>query len=199
MNHFAWIFWMMVASIATTSHAATTTDVICSYAPSQNAAVNRISASVGGAGAGAAAILQAAGMTAVTHSSGAYILTSSGGYVAGTMGGAVLAPVLISASVVVAGAAVVVELSCAPKNHPNAIRAVKNFGEEFNKALVAANSRAIDVRVDAGKAIGKANDKAIDYRDAGIERIRGVNNEAIEFRDSASRIFAKGQLTSMLH
>nr|WP_294840264.1 hypothetical protein [uncultured Methylotenera sp.] len=180
--------------IATTSQAAITTDVVCSFAPSQNAAINRIASGVGGAGAGAAAILQSVGMTAVTHSSGAYILTGSGGYVAGTLGGAVVAPALMTASVIVGGAAVVVELSCAPVNHPEAIKSVKKFGSEFNKALVAANERAIDIRDSTGKSIRNANDKAMSIRDAGIKKISSVNDEAIEFRDSASRLIAKGTL-----
>jgi hypothetical protein len=162
------------------------TDVVCSYAPSQNAAINRITAGVGGAGAGVAAILQAAGMSAVVHSSGAYILTSSGGYVAGTMGGAVLAPVLITASVLVGGTAVLVELTCSPKNHPDAMNAVTKFSKKFNEAMIATNVKAIDVRDRAGETIHKANGKAIDMRD-------GANDKAIEFRDSASRLYAKGK------
>ncbi len=191
MRHFTWFFGMVVVMIATTSQAAITTDVVCSYAPSQNAAINRIAAGVGGAGAGVAAILQSVGMTAVAHSSGTYILTSSGGYVAGTLGGAVVAPVLMTASVVVGGAAVIVELSCAPVNHPDAIKSVKKFGSEFNKALVVANERAIDIRDSTGRSMRNANDKAIDIRDAGIKKI---NDEAIEFRDSASRLIARGTL-----
>lgn len=149
--------------------AATTTDVICSYAPSQNAAVNRITAGLGGAGAGVAAILEAAGMTAVAHSSGAYIITGSGGYIAGTIGSAVLAPILITTSVAVAGAAVTVELSCVPKNHPKAIDAIEKYQKEFEKAMI------------------KANNKAIDIRDA-------ATNKAIEFKDSASQLIARGKV-----
>jgi hypothetical protein len=153
-------------SIAIQAQAATT-DVICSYAPSQNAAVNRISAGLGGAGAGVAAMLEAAGMTAVAHSSGAYIITGSGGYIAGTLGSAVLAPILITTSVVVAGAAVTVELSCVPKNHPKAINIIEKYRNEFEKALI------------------KANNKAINIRDA-------ASDKAIEFKDSAARLIARG-------
>ena len=63
-------------------------DVVCSYAPSQSDTVSHISAVAGGSAATAAAIAQAAGLTAVLHSSGAYIFTGSAGYLAGTMGAA---------------------------------------------------------------------------------------------------------------
>ena len=164
------------------------TDVVCSYAPSQNTAINRVVSGVGGAGAGAAAILEAAGISIVSHSAGGYILTGSGGYIAGTMTGVALAPALITASVLVAGTAVVVELSCAPKNHPSAVSAVKKYNAEFKKAMVDANAKAVTVRENAGKSVRKANEKAIDIRDA-------ANDKAIEFRDSASRIYAKGTLS----
>lgn len=99
----------------------TRTKVICAYAPSQHAAVNRISSAVAGAGAGAAVTLQAVGLTVVPHVSGAYILTGAGGYVAGTMAGATVAATAIPVTVVVGGAAIAVELICAPVNHPNLV------------------------------------------------------------------------------
>lgn len=162
-----------------------TTDVICSYAPSQNASVNRIASAVGGAGVGAVAILEAAGISIVTHSAGGYILTGSGGYIAGTMTGVALAPALITASVLVGGTAVLVELTCAPVNHPTAVLAVEKYNAEFNKAMRNANAKAITVRDNTIKTARKANEQAIDVRDA-------ANDKAIEFRDSAKRLFAKG-------
>jgi len=191
MKFLVGIFGLIAMMVTNVTQATTTTDVICSYAPSQNVAINRITSGVGGAGAGVAALLQATGMSAVAHSSGAYILTSSGGYVAGTLGGAVVAPVLITASVLVGGTAVVVELSCAPVNHPEAIKSVKKFGSEFNKALVAVNAKAIDIRDSTGKSIRSANDKAIDVRNA-------ANGRVIEFRDEVSHlIFAKSVNTGI--
>ena len=73
--------------LAETAHAQPVGDLVCSYAPSQSEMVSRISGAAGGAGVTAAAITQATGLTAVVHSSGAYIFTGSGGYVAGTLGG----------------------------------------------------------------------------------------------------------------
>jgi hypothetical protein len=169
-----------------------TTDVVCSYAPSQNPVVNRITAGLGGVGTGAAAILQAAGLTAVTHSSGAYILTGAGGYVAGTIGAAIVAPVLITASVVVAGTAVTLELTCAPKNHPEAVKKVRQITDEFNKSVRSVNGKAIDLRDGAMKSINELNDRAIDTRNATAKNIWDANERAIEFRDSTARRIAAG-------
>lgn len=168
---------------ATASHAQVSTDVVCSYAPSQSVVVNRIASGVGGAGAGAATILQAAGLTAVSHSAGGYIFTGAGGYVAGTLGYAIVAPVLITASVVVGGTAIVLELSCAPKNHPDAVNKVKGMTAEFIKALRSYNDKAVDIRDAAGTKISQLNEKAIVARDAA----------AIEFSDSTEQLYAKGK------
>ncbi len=106
------------------AYAETRTDVICAYAPSQSAAVNKISYAVSGAGAGALVTLQAAGLTVVPHVSGSYILTGAGGYVAGTMAGATAAAFAIPATVAVGGSAIAIELMCAPKNHPGLVSKV---------------------------------------------------------------------------
>lgn len=172
-----------MALAAMTSQAQTTTDVVCSYAPSQSAAVNRITAGVGGAGAGAAAILEATGLTLVAHSSGGYILTGAGGYVAGTLLSPLVVPVLITASVVVAGGVIAVELSCAPKNHPDAINKVKALTAEFSRAVLSANDKAVIIRDNTGKEIRRLNNRAIDVRDAAI----------IEARDGASQLYARGR------
>lgn len=111
----------LICSILVTLAAATAyadTDVICTYAPSQDSAVNRIAGIAAGAGAGAQAVLTATGLTVVSHSSGVAILTGAAGYVSGTMAGATAAAVLIPATIFVGTAAVTVELACAPKNHP---------------------------------------------------------------------------------
>lgn len=100
------------------------TDVICAYAPSQSAAVNRISASIVSAGTGAAVTLKAAGLAVVPHVAGGHILTGAGGYVAGTMAGASAVATVLPATVFVGGVAIAVELACAPKNHPNLVRKV---------------------------------------------------------------------------
>lgn len=175
-------------SYSTTSQARipneSTTEVICSYAPSQNASVNRIASAGAGAGAGAVAILEAVGISIVTHSAGGYILTGSGGYIAGTMGGLALAPALITASVLVGGTAVLVELTCAPVNHPTAVSAVKKYNAEFNKAMSKANTKVVIMRDSVLESARKANGKGIDVRTA-------ANDKAIEFRDNAKRLFAK--------
>jgi hypothetical protein len=183
-------FILLIASFQVKAN----TDVICSYAPSKSAVVSRISAGVGGAGAGAAAILQSAGLTVVAHSSGAYIFTGTGGYVAGTMGVAVVAPVIIIASVLVGGSAIALELTCLPKNHPDAIKKVDQFTAEFHRAVLSANDKGIDVRDATVNKIRESNNSAIDARKFAINKINSVNNEAIEFRDKTKALFAKGWL-----
>jgi len=165
---------------------ATTTDVICSYAPSQSSAAKAVTAAAGGVGAGVAAIMSAAGLTAVTHSSGAYILTGSGGYISGTLGGAAAAPFLTTVSVAVAGGAITLELSCAPKNHPDAVRAVKHYSDVF---LSETNGQLSEFQRRAVESVRNANDKAIDFRETAIDNARAANVKAIEYRDNAFGYF----------
>lgn len=184
---------LIAAAIALTtskSYAETTADVVCSYAPSQSAAVNRITAGTGGAGVGAATLLQATGLQFVMHSSGGYILTGAGGYVAGTLLSPLVVPTVVAATVIVSGTAIVVELSCAPKNHPDAIKSVKQITAEFNKAVRIANAKAIDVRDDAVSKIRELNEDGIVLRDRTLEKIKAANNRGIEIRDKTSPYFA---------
>lgn len=180
-----------IALAATTAQAKMTTEAMCSWAPSQFVVVDRITSAAGGAAAGAGTILQAAkskGLKFVEHSSGRFILTSRGGYVTGTLLATEtgIIPVVITVSVVVGGAAIALELWCAPVNHPDAVKKVKAITAEFQRALLSANSQAIDVRDATGKKIKELNNHAIDVRDAA----------AVEFRDGASQFFAKGKLLS---
>jgi len=142
------------------AQAESTADVVCSYAPSQSEVVKNISASAGGAGATALAITQATGLTAVTHSSGAYIFTGSSGYVAGTLGGAAAAPVIIGVSIAVGTAAGTVELLCTPKNHPEFTAKVMEASEEFVRRskthLGAASEKIAKVKQNAKPVISKA-------------------------------------------
>lgn len=199
-----------IALLGMNAEASERTDVICSYAPSQSAAVNRIADGFGGAGLGAVAILQATGMSAVLHSSGAYIFTGAGGYVAGTLGVAIVAPILITTSIVVGGSAIALELSCAPKNHPDSTKKMNEILAVFHKAALSANAKAIVVRDNAGKNIRTLNDHAIDVRDAAAnklrvtndhaidvrhataEKLRAANESAIEFRDRTTHFFSLG-------
>lgn len=181
---------LLLASVST---AYAGTEVICSYVPSQNAMVNRIASGLGGAAGGVAAIMQSAGISAVAHSSGGYILTSAGGYIAGTMGAAAAVPVLITTVVVVGGVAVTLELTCLPKNHPDSIRKVNEITAEFNRAIHVANNKAIDVRDGTTKQIRKLNDKGIDMREHAVQKVKAYNDDAIEFRDEAARLVAKGK------
>lgn len=150
----------LFAMAPTLAQAESTTDVVCSYAPSQSEVVKNISASAGGAGATALAITQATGLTAVVHSSGAYIFTGSSGYVAGTLGGAAAAPVIIGVSIAVGTAAGTVELLCTPKNHPEFTAKVMDASKEFVRRskiqLNTASDKISETRENAKPVISKA-------------------------------------------
>lgn len=184
---------LIAAAIALTtsiSHAATTADVVCFYAPSQSAAVKQITAGIGGAGVGAAALLQATGLQFVAHSSGGYILTGGGGYVTGTLLSPIVVPIVVAATVIAGGTAIVVELSCAPRNHPDAINSVKKITAEFNQAVRSANAKAVTVRDGSVNKILELNEDAIVVRDRALEKLKNTNNRGIEIRDRTSQYFA---------
>lgn len=150
----------LLSLASTFAQAESTTDVVCSYAPSQSEVVKNISASAGGAGATALAITQATGLTAVAHSSGAYIFTGSSGYVAGTLGGAAAAPIIIGVSIAVGTAAGTVELLCTPKNHPEFTAKVVEASEEFVRRskthLGTASDKITKAKENAKPVISKA-------------------------------------------
>lgn len=108
-------------------------DVVCSFAPSQSKTVVALSSAAGGAAATAAGIGSALGLTVVTHSSGALILSGSSGYIAGTIGAAAAGPVVVAVGAVVAGTAVSIELLCTPKNHPEGYKRVVDTAGEFGR------------------------------------------------------------------
>lgn len=176
-----------IAMMVSASHAETTTQIVCSYAPSQSAMVNRITAAAGGAGAGASAILSATGLQFVAHSGGGYILTGSGGYVAGTL---LSAATVVPAAIVTVAAGTgvfLIELSCAPLNHPKAVSRVKEVTAAFNEEVRAANENAIKKRDAAWKAMTELNEGAIVKRDAAITQAQEANQKAIVIRD---RVFS---------
>jgi hypothetical protein len=106
-------------------------NLVCSFAPSQSGVVASIAGVGGGMATAAAAVAKAAGLTAVLHSSGAYIFTGTGGYLAGSLGTAISGPVLIGVGVAIAGSAATVELLCVPKNHARWVETVELAAKEF--------------------------------------------------------------------
>jgi len=163
---------LALALASTYTQANSTTDVVCSYAPSQSEMVKNISASAGGAGATALAITQATGLTAVAHSSGAYIFTGSSGYVAGTLGGAAAAPVIIGVSIAVGTVAGTVELLCTRKNHPEFTAKVVDASEEF----VRRSKNHLDT---ASEEIAKAKENTKPV----------ISKATVVLKDSASNVF----------
>lgn len=105
--------------------------VICSYAPSQSNIVSHLGAAAGGSAIAAASVAKAAGLSAVLHSSGAYIFTGAGGYVAGTIGTAAALPAIVTVGVVAGGAVVTLELICASMTHPVLASRVKAAASEL--------------------------------------------------------------------
>lgn len=137
-----------------TSQKTGRAEIACAYAPSQSKLIAGTVGAAGGASATTAAIAQATGLTAVAHSSGAYILTGSGGYVAGTLGSAIAGPVIVGVGLVVGGAAVTVELLCAPTNHPHEVARVKQASAEFMRRY---NGYLKNMKQSAGSAGAKAS------------------------------------------
>lgn len=124
---------LILASSASQVNAAGS-EVICAYAPSQSAVVNRISGLISGAAGGTEITLVANGMQIVAHSSGGSILTGSGGYIAGTMTGATVATTMVTLGILVSGVVVTVELACAPKNHPELVKQVMDGAAEYQSS-----------------------------------------------------------------
>lgn len=147
--------------------APTASEIACSYAPSQSAVVSHLSGIAGGSAAAAAGVAKAAGLTAVMHSSGAYIFTGSAGYVAGTLGTAIVAPVLVGAGVVVGGSAATLELLCAPKNHPEFAAKIDSAATEFFSRSKASMDNTVPkaqaMAVELQKSALRTGNDAIDY------------------------------------
>ena len=156
----------IVAFSAEPMKSASRADVVCSYAPSQSNVVAGMSGVAGGAAATTAGIGAALGLTVVTHSSGALILSGSGGYIAGTLGTAIAAPVVISIGAFVGGVAVTVELLCAPKNHPDGYKKVVDAAQEFQRRTGSWIS-------DAKDGLKNSSTKAVIFSGVTISAMKG--------------------------
>lgn len=119
----------------------------------------------------------------VAHGNGGYILTGSGGYVAGTLLNPLVAPSVIAALVAVAGTVAVVELSCVPRNHPEAIGSVKRIATDFKNAVRATNTSVVEVRENTVDRIRELNEDAIVIRDGVFDKAKDANSRVIEVRD----------------
>ncbi len=109
---------------------------------------------------------------------------------AGTLLSPLVVPVVVTATVIVASTTLVVELSCASRNHPEAINSVKKITAEFNQAVRSANAKAVDVRDGTKDKILELNEDAIVVRDRTLEKLKNTNNRGIEIRVKASQHFA---------
>ena len=109
-------------------------DELCSYAPSKSYVVNRISSGLGGAGTGALAVMQTAGLSMVADGSGSYMIAGAGGSVAGT---SIVVPALIVAGVAAAGTGIALELGCIQINHPATVRHIEEYAESIYQIALA--------------------------------------------------------------
>jgi hypothetical protein len=129
---------LFFAIVSFSAFAQQKNNVVCTYAPSQSNLVAGISGAVGGAAVTSSAIGSALGLTVVTHSSGAAILTGSSGYIAGTIGAAGAAPAIVTVGLLVGGVAVSVEVICATENHPEQVAKIQAASEEFSRRFTEA-------------------------------------------------------------
>jgi hypothetical protein len=104
--------------------APNSADVVCSFAPSKNEAVRNATSAMKGALYATKASMALAGLQAVGHTSGGTILLGPGGYITGTFAAPIVSIVVVPIVIGIAGTSTVVELACAPKNHPDLVREV---------------------------------------------------------------------------
>jgi len=161
--------------IATSSSAAPPREVVCTYAPSQSKAVAAVSGAAGGATATAGGVASATGLTAVTHSSGALILTGSSGYIAGTIGAPAAAvaamPLVVGVGLLVGGTAVTLELVCADKNHPDQVKKVNAAAAEFSSRFASAVSKVRTAGPGFKKSIAPAATNTVVFIKKGAAEI----------------------------
>lgn len=124
----------------------------CSFAPSQSAIVNRISALASGSALAAEVILLTNQLKYVAHSSGHLIMTSNGKYLANTIGTTTArsaSQMIVPVALVITGTAVAVELACVRTNHPELLAKLKENSSEYvsnaNALLENASVRAKEV------------------------------------------------------
>jgi len=177
---------ILVLLLALTSGSAFAgVEVVCAYAPSQSKVVAAISGAAGGAGATMSAVAAATGLTAVAHSSGAYILTGSAGYIAGTLGGAAAAPVIVTVGLVVGGAAVTLELACVGKNYPEQVAKVQAMSEEFGRRFTAAMASTKVATGKMVKAIGPTSGAAaVKVKNIAVDAWQYVYGKSVEMTKS---------------
>ncbi len=143
-------------------------EVVCSIAPSQSALFASLTGAAGGSAVATAALAHSLGLTVVTHSSGALILTGGSGYIAGTIGAAAATgPVLIGAGIVASGTSGIIELLCAPRNHPEMVAQIEVAASEFatrsNKTVSSATASAGSFIAEQRVTLIKSGEEAIAF------------------------------------
>lgn len=155
------IGWLTLLIVSLAAEATPRVEFVCTLAPSQSKLISGLTGAAGGSAASLAAIGSALGLSVVPHSSGAAILSGASGYIAGTLGGAGVAPVIVTIGVTVTGAMATVELLCAPKNHPELVAAVQSASEEFARrfriAVAGTNNKLVDAKTQVAPVVDRAS------------------------------------------
>jgi hypothetical protein len=184
--------YLLTALIATSALGAPSSEVVCTYAPSQSKAVAAVSGASGGAAATAGAVAAATGLTAVVHSSGALILTGTSGYIAGTIGTTAAtvaaAPVIVGVGLLVGGAAVTLELVCASENHPDQVKKVNEAAAEFSARFAHAMTQVRIAGTDIKKSVEPAaKNTIITIKKRAADGWEYAYRKSVDFGQSFSR------------
>jgi len=154
--------------------AVSTTEVICSYAPSQSAVVSHLAATAGGSAIAATSVAQAASLTAVLHSSGAYIFTGARAGTLPALSGLLQRSLRLSPlGVLVGGSAATLELVCAAKNHPELASKVETAAKDLmtrsRASLASTSAQTVAVLqpfvADAKSVVTRTSADAFEYAD----------------------------------
>jgi hypothetical protein len=172
--------------MASTVLAKSSTEVVCSYAPSQSTLVANAFGTASGTNATIGTLATVLGLNVVKHSSGTYILSGAGGYIAGTIGSASVVPWIIGVSIVVGGVTVVVEVVCVNSNHPEMIRRLKTTAKEVaNKINYSIdNSKATASKLTM-KILPAANEASLKFKKV----TNDIWTNAVQFNASSISVF----------
>lgn len=146
MKSFIFLFILAISSNVVKADEKSNFDVVCSFAPSQSETVRNLLAPIGVVDLTAKAITTATGLSAVLHSSGAYIFTGSSGYVAGTLGTAGIVPFISTITMTYGATVVGIELLCIPKNNPELTTKIAEATKEFisrSKSNISTSSEKV--------------------------------------------------------
>lgn len=137
--------WGLVLLILLSLHAnsAEISNVVCSFSPSQSDTVNKLNVLISSLASADKITLFTRGLSIVKHSSELPILTGPKGYIAGTIPGAMISVTIVKVAFYVGGSLLILELACAPVNHPDLVNQVINNAKRYSEStLISTLSNA---------------------------------------------------------